>query len=176
MAATRRPARFIVTTQMPGEELGFNVRGSIAEDETYTLLGNLSGPLGDSLGYNVGFDYRTTDGFYQNRKCTTAGACGDPANIVSEDGVTDSFESWNVDGRVVWDVTDTWMLDGKFRYGEVDANSITFNSVFQLPGAAAFLSIPEFNEDVNEHPFNFNTNFALDERPGDDRGVAALGQ
>ncbi|MGI9341650.1 MAG: TonB-dependent receptor [Gammaproteobacteria bacterium] len=148
---------FIVTTQMPGEEFGFNVRGAIAEDDSYNLLGNVTGPIGDSLGYNVGFDYRTTDGFYKNRSCTAA-PCSDSSNIASTDGVTDTFESWNIDGRLVWDVSDNWTLDGKFRYGEVDASSITFNSVFHLPGAAAFLSAPAFNEDVNDHPFGFNTN------------------
>ena len=148
----------IITTQRPGEEFGASLKGSVAEDDSYTLLGNLSGPIGDSLGWSLGGDYRTTDGFYSNLSCVDAANvdCSDPANIRSTDGVIDSFESWNVDGRLIWDVTDNWSIDFKGRYGEVDANSITFNSVFHLPAFEGL--IPEFNEDVNAHPFQFNQN------------------
>lgn len=148
----------IITTQQPDEEFTVRLKGSVAEDDTYTLLGNLSGPLGDTLGWSLGGDYRTTDGFYSNLECPNAANvdCSDPANLRSRDGVIDSFEGWNVDGRLVWDVSETWSIDFKGRYGEVDANSITFNSVFHLPGAVGFF--PEFNEDVNDHPFQFNTN------------------
>ncbi len=135
----------IITTQQPGEEFSASFKGSAAEDASYLLLGNLSGPIGDSLGWSIGGDYRTTDGYYKDV-------------FSGRDDVTDSFESYNVDGRLVWDVTDNWTVDTKVRYGEVDANSISFNSVFQLPGAAAFLGAPAFNEDVNDHPFQFNSN------------------
>lgn len=146
---------FIITTQKPGDEFSAKFRGSVAEDDTYQLLGNLSGPIGNSIGWSLGADFNTSDGYYQNKSCTQA-PCSDTSNIVTTDGVTDSFEAYNVDGRLVWDVSETWELDGKFRYGEVDANSITFNSVFQLPAFAGFSE--EFFEDVNDHPFGFNTN------------------
>ena len=149
----------IITTQQPGDEFEVRLKGSVAEDETYTMMGNLTGPLGDSLGWSLGADYRTTDGFYSNRECVDAANvdCSDPANIRSTDGVIDSFEGWNVDGRLVWEVTDTWAIDFKGRYGEVDANSITFNSNFHLPNLVGGLG-PAANEDVNEHPMRFNTN------------------
>jgi len=135
----------IITTQKPGEEFTANFKGSAAEDSSYTLMGNLSGPLGDSAGWSFGGDYRTTDGYYKDV-------------FSGRDDVTDSWESYDIDGRLVWDVSDNWTLDAKARYGNVDANSISFNSVFQLPGAAAFLGVAEFNEDVNKHPFQFNSN------------------
>ncbi len=146
---------FIITTQQPGDELGASFKGSAAEDSSYTLMGNLNGPIGESLGWSLGADFRTSDGFYQNLECTQA-PCSDLNNIASRDDKIDSFESWNVDGRLVWDVTDKWTLDGKLRYGEVDASSITFNSVFHLPGFAGF--DPGWFENVNDRPFQFNTN------------------
>ena len=150
----------LITTQKPGDEFETRLKGSVAEDETYTLLGNLSGPIGDSLGWSLGADYRTTDGFYSNLTCVDAANvdCSDPANIRSTDGVIDSFEGWNVDGRLIWDVTDSWSIDFKGRYGEVDANSITFNSNFHLPNLADSFVNPAFDEDVNSHPMRFNTN------------------
>jgi len=100
---------FIITTQQPGDEFGASFKGSVAEDSTYTLLGNLNGPIGDSLGWSLGADFRTSDGFYQNLNCTQA-PCSDLNNIASQDDNIDSFESWNVDGRLVWDVTENWTL------------------------------------------------------------------
>ncbi len=136
----------IITTLQPGEEFGARFRGTAADDSSYMLMGNLSGPAGDSVGWSVGADFRTTDGFYSDV-------------FTGLDDETDSFESYNVDGRLIWDVTDTWALDAKFRYGEVDANAITFNSVFQLPVLSDVFGLdPAFNEDVNEHPFQFNSN------------------
>ncbi len=133
----------IITTRPPGEEFAADFRGSVAEDDSYALMGHLSGPMGDTAGWSIGADYRTSDGYYKDV-------------FTGRDDATDSFEAYNVDGRVVWDVTDNWSLDIKGRYGDVDANSITFNSVFQLPAFEGL--IPEFNEDVNDHPFQFNSN------------------
>jgi len=147
---------FIITTQKPGDEFSAKFRGSVAEDNTYQLLGNLSGPIGDNIGWSLGADYNESDGFYDNKSCAAGTDCSDPNNISTTSGVTDSMEAYNVDGRLIWDVSDNWSLDAKFRYGEVDANSITFNSVFQLPAFEGL--IPEFNENINTHPFGFNTN------------------
>ena len=133
----------LISTQKPGEEFGMSLKGSAAEDSSYRLLGNLNGPIGDNLGWSVGGDWRTSDGYYKDWKGT--------------EGVTDQFESYNVDGRLVWDVTDNWALDLKGRYGEVDAASITFNSVFHLPDLAN-APISGFYENVNDHSFQFNPN------------------
>lgn len=133
----------IITTQQPGEEFGAAFKGSVAEDDTYMLVGSLSGPIGNSIGWSVGADYRMTDGYYKDV-------------FTGRDDETDSYEGYNVDGRLVWDVTEKWTIDAKARYGEVEANSITFNSVFQLPAFEGL--IPEFNENVNDHPFQFNSN------------------
>jgi iron complex outermembrane receptor protein len=143
----------IISTEKPGEEFGLGVKGSVAEDSSYYLTGHLGGPIGDRLGWSLNADYRTTDGF---RKDVFNGT----------DDTIDNFENWNVGGRLIWDATDNLSFDTKFRYGEVDAASITFNSVFHLPDFPGFLEslgIPAEiaaggNENVNDHVFQFNPN------------------
>jgi iron complex outermembrane receptor protein len=143
----------IITTQKPGEEFGAAIKGSAAEDSSYYLTGHLGGPIGDTLGWSVNADYRTSDGF---RKDVFNGT----------DDTIDNFENWNVGGRLIWDATDDLSFDTKFRYGEVDAASITFNSVFHLPAFPGFLEslgIPAEtaaggNQNVNDHVFQFNPN------------------
>ena len=50
-------------------------------------------------------------------------------------------------------------LDTKLRMSEVEASSIMFNSIFHIPAFAAGTNpVPEFNEDVNDHDFNFFNN------------------
>ena len=133
----------MITTQKPGEEFGASFKGSAAQDESYTLMGNLNGPLGDSAGWSISADYRTSDGYYKDV-------------FTGRDDATDAFEAYNVDGRFIWDVTDNWTLDAKARSGEVEASSITFNSVFHLPGFAGVN--PGWFENVNDRPFQFNSN------------------
>ena len=144
---------FIITTQKPGEEFSATLKGSAAEDDTYTAIGNMNGPLGNSAGWSIGADYRTSDGFYDDVYNGT-------------DDTIDNSEAYNVDGRLVWDVTDNWTLDAKARAGEVDAASITFNSIFHIPSFVDLLGGLGFpdefaaagNEDVNSHNFQFNPN------------------
>ncbi|MFQ5634831.1 MAG: TonB-dependent receptor [Gammaproteobacteria bacterium] len=151
----------IIRTQPPGEELSAKLKGSVAEDTTYTLVGNVSGPAGDSAAWSLGADYRTSDGFYRD----SFNGC---------DNCVDDFEGWNIDGRLVLDLTDNWSLDAKARFGEVDAASITFNSVFHIPSLVGLLingfgfpaNLAAFgNEDVNGHDFRFNPNvFSFNEQ------------
>ena len=143
----------IITTQKPGEEFGLGVKGSVAEDSSYYLSGHVDGPIGDSVGWSLNADYRTTDGFREDVFNGT-------------DDTIDQFENWNVGGRLIWDATDNLSFDTKFRYGEVDAASITFNSIFHIPDFPAILEsfgIPAEhaaggNENVNDHVFQFNPN------------------
>jgi iron complex outermembrane recepter protein len=134
----------IVTTTKPGSEYAGDVKLSYGEDATYTGQFFVGGPVNDRIGWKLGADYRSTDGFYKNR-------------FVDENNV-DDFEGWNVNGRLVWDIGDNSTLDIKAHYGEVDAASISFNAAFQLPGFAAFLNQPLFNVDVNDHNFEFVNN------------------
>jgi iron complex outermembrane receptor protein len=114
--------------------------------------GLVGGPLGDSIRWSLGADYSDSDGYYRNKDTGNAF----PAQYYPDPGCDDCvdyFEDWNVAGRLLWQATDALSLDTKIRYGEVDAGSITFNSVFHLPGPGG-----PFYEDIDEHQFQFYPN------------------
>jgi len=148
----------IITTEKPGDEWGGNVKASLAEDDTYTLSGLIGGPVSDTLGLSVSGDFRDTDGYYSNSYFETFGGDTD---------VVDNFRSWDVAARAVWQPTDALTIDGKVRVGEVEAGSISFNSVFHIPSLVGVLIggfgyAPEVaafgNENVNGHDFKFDNN------------------
>lgn len=147
---------FVITTREPGDALAGQVKGSVAEDDSYFVSASVGGPAGSTLRWSLGADYRDTDGYYEN---VSTGNSFDPGfypDSGCEDCV-DYFEDWSVAGRLIWEPTDQLKVDAKLRYGEVEAGSITFNSVFHLPGLTAFGAA--FAEDVNDHPMRFYSNF-----------------
>lgn len=140
----------IVTTRKPGNEAEFNGRASFAEDDTYVLDASYSGPLiQDKLYFNLSADYRDSDGFYRN-------------SFQNNAAIVDTFESYNINGRLVWDANDSLSIDTKFRYGEVDASSIVFNSIFHLPVFAAATDTPGAFQDSNDTNFVFQPNIVSD--------------
>jgi iron complex outermembrane receptor protein len=168
----------IITTKEPGEEFAGEVKGSVAQDDTYTIFGRLDGPVTDGLNWQLTGGYRDTDGYYS-----------DVFN--NSDDITDNFEDWNVAGRLIWEPSDATRIDTKIRYGEVDAASISFNSSFQIPEFVTAIENfglpPDFaaagDEDVNDHPMQFNPNivsfneqeaFELSIRAEQDIGFADL--
>jgi len=149
----------IITTDQPGDEWGGNLKGSMAEDSTYTLSGLIGGPVSDTLGLSVSGDFRDTDGYYKNSYYAD--------QPFSDTSVVDNFESWDVAARAVWQASDNLTVDGKVRVGQVDAGSISFNSVFHIPSLVNFLINDFFydpavaaygNENVNGHNFKFDNN------------------
>lgn len=148
---------FVITTQEPGQELSGEVKGSVAEDDSYFLSGLVGGGAGETLRWSVNADYRTTDGYYQN---LATGSDFDPEYYPTSgcEDCVDYFEDWNVGGRLIWEPTDDLKVDTKLRYGEVDGGSITFNSVFHLPVPVQFGAPAAFYENVNEHEFVFYPN------------------
>jgi iron complex outermembrane receptor protein len=135
---------FIINTRKPGEEFGGQVTASAAEDSSYRLVATIDGPMGDTLGGSLSGDYRTTDGFYNNV-------------YQDRDDITDNMETWSVTGRLLWEPSDKLALDTKLHYGEVDASSITFNSVFHIPGLVPVVG-PTGYENVNDHQFVWYNN------------------
>ena len=140
----------IVTTKKPGNESEFSGRLSFAEDDTINGFASYSGPLKqDELYFNLSADYRESDGFYRN-------------SFQNNAATVDAFESFNVNGRLVWDASESLSIDTKIRYGEVDASSITFNSVFHLPVFASAVGPPEAYQNVNDYDFLFQANAVSD--------------
>jgi iron complex outermembrane recepter protein len=138
----------IVTTREPTDELEGQVKVSAGNESSYYASANLGGPISEGSSYfQLGVDWRDTDGFFSN-------------SFLGRDDIVDAFENYNINGRLLFTPSDRLKIDTKARYGEVDASAITFNSVFHLP-AFTFLS-PEFAEDVNEHDFVFPANIVSD--------------
>jgi len=140
----------LVTTKKPGNEAEFSGKFSAAEDSTYSGLLSYSGPLiEDKLFFNVTADWRDSDGFYKN-------------SFQNNRSIVDTFESYNIQSRVIWNPNDALSIDTKFRYGEVDASSITFNSIFHLPVFASVTNTPAAFQDSNDDKFQFQPNIVSD--------------
>jgi len=140
----------IVTTSVPDNERESKITLSVAEDSTNLFKGSTSGALiKDELFFRLSGDWRESDGFYRNSFQNSA-------------AIVDTYEGFNINGRLVWEASDKLTFDTKFRYGEVDASSITFNSTFNLPVFATALDNPPANQDVNDFDFVFHPNIVSD--------------
>ena len=137
---------FIISTKVPEDQVTGQLKASGGEDTTYSLVGDIAGPIGNSVRGSLMGEYFSTDGYYKN-------------DFLNKDDIVDNRENWAATGRLIFDIGERTELDTKLRYGEVDASSITFNSVFHIPFLA---SLPDFSpawyEDVNDHPMNFFNN------------------
>lgn len=136
----------IMSTKRPSQEKEGKVRLSFAEDNTYTGLAAISGPLGDRVAGRLQADFRSSDGFY--------------SNSFLNDDVVDAGENYSLQGRLVFDPTDTLAIDTKLRYGKAEASAISFNAGFAIPSFQAFGTpgSEAFYQDVNEHDFIFAGN------------------
>jgi iron complex outermembrane receptor protein len=72
------------------------------------------------------------------------------------------METFGIDGRLVWNISDTASLEFKARYNDVDAVPLNYNAIFNLPGFEAALGNPDFNQSVAGHPFIYTNNFLGD--------------
>jgi iron complex outermembrane recepter protein len=143
----------IVTTKKPTNEFESEFKASGGNEKSYFASGAASGALvKDKLFGRFNFDYRTTDGFYKNSFL-------DRKNV-------DNFETYSLNGRLVWEPNDRTSVDTRLRYSEVDAASITFNSTFNLAGlgGVSLFGVP-LNQNVNTQPFKFVGNV----EPGNDQ-------
>jgi len=138
----------IVTTQAPDNTFRASGIASYGNNRSFYTSASVSGPLSeDQLYFQAHFDYRTTDGFYTN---------------TFRDEPADRFKSYNISGRLLWQPSSQTSVDMKVRYGEVDASSIVFNSVFALENFANALGNPAAFKNVNEHEFAFQNNIRSD--------------
>ena len=137
----------IVTTRKPGLESEGQFTLTAGEDSSYYASATYGGQAGSSgnTRYLLHGNWRTTDGFYEN-------------TFQGRDDIVDDFQSFDLEGRLVFGTGDSTSWDLKAHYGEVDAAAITFNAVFALPTFASVLGTPEFFENVNDHNFVFQPN------------------
>ncbi|QMW21461.1 TonB-dependent receptor [Sandaracinobacteroides saxicola] len=137
-----------VTTRKPGDM--FEARGRVSGGNNATWSGfvSLSGPLSDTVSLLVSGDYRRTDGFFRNT--------GPIA--VAQGATVDQYEGYGFNARLIADLSDRSTLDVKARYSKVKSGSINFNVAFALPNTAAAFGSPAFFENVNDHPFLYQSN------------------
>ena len=133
----------VLTTKKPGDVLEAQIKGSVANNSTHRLSGFISAPLTEAVGVVVSGDFAQTDGFFRNA-------------FLGNRKVVDDQDSFNLNGRIVAQVSERTDLDFKVRYGELDGASINFNAAFHLPNFAGV--DPAFYEDVNTHPFLYYGN------------------
>jgi len=135
----------IITTDKPSDEAGAMVKATVGDDSTYAITARADIP-GEGHNLSVTVNHNSTDGWRENTWLN----CND---------CVDPYESTDIYARMTWDMDENTSMDAKLRYGEVDTTSIVFNAVFQLPAFEAYLGIPTLYEDVNDHNFDFVSNF-----------------
>ncbi len=129
----------VMQTIKPSDHFEGGATASYANVNTAMANAYIAGPLAPGIGFVLSGDYNRTDGFYRN--------------TLLDAKVVDNREEWNVNGRIVAQLGDATEIDAKARYGEFHGTSINFNAAFHLPGFGG-----AFNEDVNDHPFNYYNN------------------
>ena len=135
----------IITTDKPSDEAGAMVKATIGDDSTYAITVRADIP-GEEHNLSITVNHNSTDGWRENTWLN----CND---------CVDPYESTDIYARMTWDMDENTSMDAKLRYGKVDTTSIVFNAVFQLPAFEAYLGIPTLYEDVNDHNFDFVSNF-----------------
>ncbi|MBT3425582.1 MAG: TonB-dependent receptor [Gammaproteobacteria bacterium] len=139
----------LVRTTKPSNQTQMAGKISLAEDQSVNGDISYSGALKeDELYLSLSADWRKSDGYYTN-------------SFQNKD-IVDNFEGYNLNARVVWDVSDDLSIDSKLRYGEVDASSIVFNSIFHLPIFAAATGTPAAYQDSNDVDYVFQPNIVSD--------------
>ena len=132
----------ILTTRKPTDEFSGFLKAGIGRYNLWSLSGGISGPIGDGIKASINAYHRQEDGSYKN----SFRDCDDCVNFSDETGITT---------RVLVEASDKVDLDLKARYSEVKAGGVAFNASLALTDAAAFLGVPSFFEDPNDHKFIF---------------------
>lgn len=136
----------VISTVKPGETLEGAVKFSYANEKTIEGTAYVSAPLGDSAGFVLSGNYRTTDGFYRN--------------LFLDRKVVDDQEVYAIDGRFMAQLGDNTNIDLKARYAKLSGASINFNSVFHIEAFGG-----AFFEDVDDHELGYYSNI----RPTNDQ-------
>ena len=130
----------ILTTRAPSDSFRGFLKVGAGRHGLLSSSGGISGPISDRVKASVNAYRRQDDGSFTN----SFRGCDDCENFVEETGVT---------GRLMIEASDTVDLDFKARYSKIKAGGVTFNASLALTDAAAFLEVPKFFADPNEHEF-----------------------
>jgi iron complex outermembrane receptor protein len=136
---------FILTTRKPGDALEMDLEAGYGSDSTYRGRFYVGGPLGGSAGGSLSAYTRSTDGQFKN-------------SLLGCDDCVDYFEESGAIGRLVFDAGDSGEIDVKAKVSTIESGAINFNASLALAEAAAFLGVPQFQENANDHPFVYLNN------------------
>ncbi|WP_279244429.1 TonB-dependent receptor [Candidatus Litorirhabdus singularis] len=135
----------VMTTKKPGDEFTGDVKVQAGEESTFGATAVFDGPLGDKAGFVLFGDYFETDGHFRNKGPTPG----------SQGATVDAVENTTVGGRLLFTPSDTSEIDIKARYAKFEGSALKFNPVFHLPTFALPPGSPLFDEDVNDHNYDF---------------------
>ncbi|MBL4807868.1 MAG: TonB-dependent receptor plug domain-containing protein, partial [Rhodobacteraceae bacterium] len=148
----------VITTKKPTDKLSGEVRGSGANDNTYSVSGLLSGPISEDLGFVLSAEYARSDGFYRNSFLPSAvNQEVYPGNSTNAASI-DNYKRVDVFARLLFTPSDDSEIDIKGYYGNFRGGALTFNADFQIPALATAFGSPLFNENINDHKFIFTNN------------------
>lgn len=134
----------ILSTRKPTDEFELDVGAGAGSDASYKANFWAGGPLTDSVKGSLSGYYRTTDGQWDNR-------------FLRCDDCVDYYEETGFQGRLTFDLG-SGKYDLKAKYSTAEAGAINFNAALALADAAAGLGVPIFQEDVNQHVFQYINN------------------
>jgi iron complex outermembrane receptor protein len=134
----------ILTTRKPGDEAEVELEAGYGSDSSYKGSFYVGGPVGGARGSLFAYT-RKTDGQFDNE-------------FLGCDDCVDYFEESGAIGRVLFGAGDSGEIDIKAKVSTVDSGAINFNASLALAEAAAFLGVPVFQEDANDHPFIYLNN------------------
>lgn len=135
----------IMTTRRPGDETEVELSTGYGTNSSYKGGFYLGGAIGGSAKGSLSAYTRKTDGQFEN-------------SYLGCDDCVDYFEESGVTGRLIFGVGDGGEIDIKAKASTIDSGAINFNASLALAEAAAFLGVPVFQEDANDHPFVYLNN------------------
>ncbi len=135
----------VLTTKRPTDQFGGDVVIRAGQQNHLGATAVLDGPISDTAGFVLFADYFETDGYYKNT-----------SPIATARGSTvDARQDTTVGGRLVFTPSDNSEIDVKARLARYEGSALSFNPVFHLPSFAAALGDALFDEDVNQHNYDF---------------------
>ncbi len=116
-----------VTTKAPSDELTGYVEVSATDDDQEKIVGSLSGPLSESVGFRLSAFHSDHEGYADNL------FTGELTNLVETSGVR---------GKVQWDINENTELTFTAFYSQEDSNCCALSFRQIDPAAALFGAVP----------------------------------
>src|SRR5690606_36261258 len=134
----------ILTTRKPTDATRIDLSAGVGSDNSYKANAWVGGSLSDTVKGSLSAYHRETTGQWDNK-------------VIGCDDCVDYFEESGVQGRLLFDIGGG-AYDLKAKYSKLEAGAINFNAALALADAAAGLGVPIFQENANDHLFEYLNN------------------